>query len=350
MRISAAEGPLISVIVPVYNVAPFLPACLDSIINQTYKNLEILIVASTSTDNSVEICDDYKEKDTRITVIHSPVSGLSDARNRGIDSSHGEYLCFIDSDDFIAPDFIQALYDIIENSECEIAQCEYFRVPENQNTIPNIYYTKPASPISVYSGMEMLIKMNSSDVYVVMTWNKLYHRSLFADIRYPFGKIIEDVATTYQLYYSAKKIGHTKRPLYFHRMNPTSIMGQPFSEKRLDVIEHAEEMVKYFIDREEYEIYGVALTHQIIILHSAQIQTRKHLPNSEQIQKQILEKTKKAYAELRKHRTAGIYYKSAGFLMTYLPDFAEMMLVIRRRFVAKKYSRGGLRPAQKTRN
>lgn len=341
------EKPLISVIVPVYNVASFLPTCLDSILSQTYQNLEIIIVVSTSTDNSESICDVYEQRDNRITVIHSPANGLSDARNKGIEASHGEYLSFIDSDDFIAPDFIDTLCNIIKNNDCDIAQCEYCRIPENQNTIPDIYYSKASSRISTYSGKEMVMKMNSSDVYIVMTWNKLYHRSLFTNIRYPFQKILEDVATTYQLYYSAKKIGHTKRPLYFHRMNPNSIMGVPFSEKRLDVVEHAEEMVRFFKDRDEYEMYGTALTHQIIILHSTLLQTKKYLPDAKQIQKKLRDDGKKAYSELLKHRTAGIYYKSAAFLLTYLPNFAEMLLIVRRKIVAKRYSRGALRPAEK---
>ena len=130
------EKPLISVIVPVYNVASYLPTCLDSILNQTYKNLEIILVASTSKDNSVEICDEYAGKDERISVIHCPPNGLSDGRNKGIDAAHGEYLSFIDSDDFIAPEFIQTLYDIIVEYGCDIAQGGYLRIPETQNTIP----------------------------------------------------------------------------------------------------------------------------------------------------------------------------------------------------------------------
>ena len=124
------EKPLISVIVPVYNVAPYLPICLNSIINQTYNNLEIILVASTSKDNSVEICDEYAGKDSRISVIHCPPNGLSDGRNRGIEAAHGEYLSFIDSDDFVAPNYLENLLSAIKTSNADFACCKYKTIKE----------------------------------------------------------------------------------------------------------------------------------------------------------------------------------------------------------------------------
>ena len=330
------EKPLISIIVPVYNVAPYLPNCLDSIINQTYKNLEIILVASTSPDNSVEICDEYAEKNKRISVIHCPANGLSDGRNRGIDAAHGEYLSFIDSDDFIAPEFIQALYDIIVEYECDIAQGGFLRVPETQNTIPDSVKSDSEYSISTYTNKEMLMKMNSYGTYIVMTWNKLYHRSLFSEIRFPVGKLYEDVATSYKLFYSAKKIGSFLKPMYFYRQVPTSIMGQPYSSKRLDALEHARDAVTFFKELEEYDIYGVAICNLIFSLNSTIIQVREHIADSEEIQTALQEEMRERFGELRGHRTARILYKCAAFMMVYIPRVVNGMLAVRRRILARR--------------
>lgn len=324
------EKPLISVIVPVYNVAPYLPTCLDSILNQTYNNLEIILVASTSKDNSVEICDEYAGKDERISVIHCPPNGLSDGRNKGIDAAHGEYLSFIDSDDFIAPEFIQTLYDIIVEYGCDIAQGGYLRIPETQNTIPESLKSNSEYSVSTHTNKEMLMKMNSYGTYIVMTWNKLYHRSLFSEIRFPVGKLHEDVATSYKLFYSAKKIGSFLKPMYFYRQVSTSIMGQPYSLKRLDVLEHARDAVAFFKERNEYDIYGVALCHLIFSLNSTIQKVREHIADSDEIQANLKGEMQERFGELRRHRTAGWLYKCAAFMMVYMPRMVNGMLVVRR--------------------
>ncbi len=328
------EKPLISVIVPVYNVAPYLSTCLDSILNQTYHNLEIILVASTSKDNSVEICDEYAEKDERISVIHCPPNGLSDGRNRGIEAAHGEYLSFIDSDDFIAPEFIQTLYDIIVEYGCDIAQGGYLRVPETQNTIPESVNSSSEYSITTYTYKEILMKMNSYGTYIVMTWNKLYHRSLFSEIRFPVGKLHEDVATSYKLFYSAKKIGSFLKPMYFYRQVSTSIMGQPYSLKRLDALEHARDAVAFFRERDEYDLYGVALCNLIFSLNSTIQQVREHIADSEDIQAALKEEMRVRFGELRGHKTAWVLYKCAAFMMVYMPRVVNGMLVVRRRVLA----------------
>ena len=328
------EKPLISVIVPVYNVAPYLPTCLDSILNQTYKNLEIILVASTSKDNSVEICDEYAEKDKRISVINCPPNGLSDGRNRGIEATHGEYLSFIDSDDFIAPEFIQTLYDIIVEYRCDIAQGRYLRIPETQNTIPESVKPNSEYSVSTYTYKEMLMKMNSYGTYIVMTWNKLYHRSLFSEIRFPFGKLYEDVATSYKILYSAKKIGSFLKPMYFYRQVSTSITDQPYSLKRLDALEHARDAVAFFKERDEYDIYGVALCHLIFSLNSTIQQVREHIADSDEIQADLKGEMRERFGELRGHRTVGRLYKYAAFMMVYMPRVVSWMLAVRRRILA----------------
>ena len=337
------DKPLISVIVPVYNVAPYLPICLNSIINQTYNNLEIILVASTSKDNSVEICDEYAGKDSRISVIHCPPNGLSDGRNRGIEAAHGEYLSFIDSDDFVAPEFIQTLYDIIVRYGCDIAQGGYLRIPENQNTIPESVRSNSEYPVSTHTYKEMLMMMNSGWVcgtYISMTWNKLYHHSVFSEIRFPVGKLHEDVATSYKLFYSAEKIGSFLKPMYFYRQVPTSIMGQPYSLKRLDVLEHARDAVAFFKERGEYDIYGVVLCNLIFRLKISIIQVRKHIADSENIQADLKREMRERFSELREHRTVGILYKGAAYIAVYMPRIMDsiLMALVRTRGFEKEIS------------
>lgn len=248
--------PQISVIVPVYNVGPYLRRCLDTIINQTYKNLEIIIVASTSTDESVEICEEYAKKDTRINLIHSEPKGLSDARNRGIEAAHGEYLSFIDSDDYIHPDFISTLYSICLENTCEMAQCMFTRVSIDEN---NIIHDKKKN-VHTYSGQEMCynfyygIPDHLADAVI---WSKLYQRKLFSEIRFPVGKIHEDTATAHQLYYISNKIGITNQSLYFYRTVPTSITGVGFTLKSLDNLEFLEERVEYFKEKGEIKLHAL---------------------------------------------------------------------------------------------
>lgn len=311
--------PLISIIVPVYNVAPYLPICLDSILNQTYQNLEIILVASTSKDNSVEICNEYEKRDKRISVIHCPPKGLSDGRNRGIDAAHGEYLSFIDSDDFVAPEFIQTLYDIIVNYGCDIAQGGYMKVANTHNSIQDLMESNIEYPIHIHSGKEMLMLMNSLNTYIVMTWNKLYHYSLFLEIRFPIGKLHEDVATTYKLFYSAKKIGSFLKPMYFYRQVPTSITGQAYSLKRLDVLEHARDAVTFFKERGEYNIYGVALYRLIITLNTALIEVQEHITDSRKIQNELKREMREKYSELYNHKTTKMQDKCVAFIMVYMP-------------------------------
>ena len=254
--------PIISVVLPVYNVAPYLRCCLDSIINQTYKTLEIIIVASTSTDDSVEICEEYANKDSRITLIHSEPKGLSDARNRGIEAAHGEYLSFIDSDDYIHPEFYSTLYSICSKYDCDIAQGGYEWVSENQNEI----IPDTEKEVKVYSGREMCYNFYygiPNDIANVVTWSKLYRRHLFSKLRFPVGKIHEDEATTHQLFYSAKKVGVTTQTLYFYRRVPTSIMGVGFTLKRLDGLQFFEERAEFFKEKGESELHALWYLHYV---------------------------------------------------------------------------------------
>ena len=318
------EKPLISVIVPVYNVAPYLPTCLDSILNQTYKNLEVILVASTSKDNSVEICDEYAGKDERISVIHCPPNGLSDGRNRGIDASHGEYLSFIDSDDFIAPEFIQTLYDIIVEYGCDIAQVNYYRVEEDDtNIIPD-----SKKEVEIYTGREMNINLarDIPNTSSVVAWSKLYQKELFADIRYPVGKISEDVATTHKLFHIANKVGMSRQKLYFWRKNPTSITGQEYYLKRLDDITLNEERMQFFLDAGDRDLYWRFYIKTARQIPPHRMYVKKYFPEETEIKQELRKKIKINLKTVLKCPLASS--KDKGIILAYSILY-EFPLVIR---------------------
>ncbi len=206
----------ISVIVPVYKVENYLRKCIESIIGQTYKNLEIILVDDGSPDNCPQICDEFAKNDNRIKVIHKSNGGLSDARNAGIEIATGDYIGFVDSDDYISINMYEKLLKACEENNCEIAICGFFCI-NNGKIIrkSNICDTKKA--ISKEYALQMLVEEASFGDYA---WNKLYKRTLFDSNlnRYPVGRTMEDMATTYKLFDETKQIVLIEEPLYFYQV------------------------------------------------------------------------------------------------------------------------------------
>lgn len=249
---------LISVIVPVYKVEAYLGRCVESILAQTYKNIEILLVDDGSPDNCPQMCEAYGEKDPRIRVIHQENKGLSGARNTGIDHAKGEYLAFIDSDDKWSPHFLESLYRAMKLYDAQISQCrwEYMHGDE----IKEAY--DASAKIVCCSGREMLGNLFiQTGAYYVVAWNKLYKKELFDGIRYPEGRIHEDEATTYRLFDRAEKCVHVDNALYgyFVGSGGTSITRNGFQLKKLDWRTANKERVQYFIEKDYQELVVPAI-------------------------------------------------------------------------------------------
>lgn len=225
------NNPLISVIVPVYNVEKYLPRCVDSIWGQTYTNLEIILVDDGSPDSCGRICDEYAAKDNRIKVIHKKNGGLSDARNAGIDIAQGEYITFVDSDDWIITNYIETLYKLVEKYQCKIGIGCYRAFHEEENFLP----IQHGIIEKLFNCIEGIEKMFYQEMYDVAAWGKIYHHSLFATgIRYPFGLLFEDIPTTYRLFLKADNVAFTNHIIYNYLLRGNSIEGQPFNVKKLD--------------------------------------------------------------------------------------------------------------------
>ena len=177
------ENDLISIIIPVYNVEKYINKCLESVINQTYRNLEIILVDDGSEDKSGKICEEISIKDNRIRVIHKENGGLSDARNIGLDNSNGEYIAFIDSDDFIERDMIEFLYYNINKYDADISICSNY-IFDEEECIDN-----STKEIKVYNRLEILKEVLLDEKIRSYAWNKMYKRDLFYNIIFPKGRV-----------------------------------------------------------------------------------------------------------------------------------------------------------------
>lgn len=237
---------LVSIVVPVYNVDKYLDKCINSIINQEYKDLEIILIDDGSTDESGKKCDLWAKKDNRIRVIHKENGGLSDARNVGIDNAKGYYISFIDSDDFISEQYIQELYENIINTESDISICNpYYYYEQDDNTKIVERYKIKIDRI-VGNSIDMTKVLLYQKYFDTSAWGKLYKTELFKKnkIYYPKGKLYEDIATTYKVFLKAKKIVFINKNLYFYRQRSDSIMSSKFNKKEMDYINNAQEMMK----------------------------------------------------------------------------------------------------------
>lgn len=236
---------LISVIVPIYNKETYLKICLESILQQSYKNLQIILINDGSTDESGNICQQYK--DNRIQYIVTKNRGAACARNQGIDLAKGKYISFIDADDYIAPDYYEQLYYLLNKYQAQIAVGKYKRVDENTKHI----FTKTTPNIKNMTGKESLIELYGKEdeehVNMVIMCNKLFHKDLFKEIRYIPGRIIDDETIIYRLLDKSKSVVQTDQILYAYVQSKNSVMRQDFAIKRLeDTILVYDEIIDYF--------------------------------------------------------------------------------------------------------
>ncbi len=231
----------ISIIVPVYNVEPYIHKCVDSILAQTYSNIEVILVDDGSPDNCGIICDEYAEKDDRVVVIHKENGGLSDARNAGIDKATGEYIGFVDSDDYIAPDMYEKLYKSLKENNAEIAVCNVVKV------IDDTYDYSSVQSDTVMSGRDFLFNP-PPNVHWTVAWNKLYIKNIFNNLRYPKGRLYEDTFVIHKVMLHTKCVVCLSDRLYYYVNRSGSIMNTKI------VIKNMVDRAESFFQRASYYI------------------------------------------------------------------------------------------------
>ena len=236
------ERPLVSVIVPVYNVEKYLKNCLDSLKAQTYSNLEFILIDDGSQDASSKIADQYAREDSRFTVIHQANSGLSQARNHGIELAKGEYLTFVDSDDTVTPDYVEFMYELLEahDFQAKLALCSLNNVYLATGAIKN----QGNGEITTLSGKDAIEMMCYHDLVDTCAYAKLGHRDLYQTVRFPKGKLFEDIATTYQLFLQCDKVECGFLPKYNYVLREDSITTSKFNQKKLELLEMTDQMAK----------------------------------------------------------------------------------------------------------
>ena len=232
---------LVSVIIPVHNTAPYLHKCVESVRNQSLKEIEIILVENMSIDNSAEICDEYAKIDSRIKVIHLPIAGLCIARNAGIDAATAPYIGFVDSDDYIAPQMYQVLLEQFYDG-IGIVECNYSMVYDDSEKFKE---ERKIYKIHTYSAMQAMHENINDHIFRQLIWNKMYRKDVIKGIYFPTGNKIDDEFWTYQAIGNASKLIYIDQKLYAYRQQEQSVMHLLDAKKRLEALKAKEERHKY---------------------------------------------------------------------------------------------------------
>ena len=248
--------PLVSIIVPIYKVEPYLQRCLDSIVKQTYSNLEIILVNDGSPDSCPQICDEYAQNDHRIKVIHKQNGGLSSARNAGLKIASGAFISFVDSDDWIKDNYVEALYHIQNKFDADLVIAEHQNVYNDDDSNKRARQSNFVERISRKESLKRLFCENNPSYTVA--WGKLYRKQLLENFYFPIGKFHEDEFTTYLLFHKANNICHTNAVLYNYRQRTDNITS---IQHPLDLLEAFESQYAFFRNKNEYNFQSILLQH-----------------------------------------------------------------------------------------
>ena len=241
---------MLSIITPVYNSVQFLNQSVNSILHQTYTDFELILIDDGSIDGSSDLCDSFANQDNRIQVIHQNNQGQAAARNRALDICRGDYVAFVDSDDYVHPRMFEYLIAMIEESGADVAVCSYEKGRQNNYTWHSV-----SNSYQLFPGKEFV-----RDSFIAQTgkswllWDKIYKRSCFDVIRLPEGRINEDNATVYKILYNTEKVADCDDVLYYYYTNESSTVNQKFKLKHLDYLLVLEEMIDFFTNHHEPEL------------------------------------------------------------------------------------------------
>lgn len=305
------EGDLVSVIVPVYNVEQYIQRCITSILNQTYKNIELILIDDGSTDRSGEICDTYKH-DSRVKVLHKENGGQASARNRGLDIAKGSWITFVDSDDFITPDYVEYLLMLCKKYSVPISQCGAVRG------------TDAVFPIDRTQIRE--VKWNIHDLYSSSTrdfrgivWAKMYSREIIGDLRFPEGYIFEDEDFAFKVSYFAGEMVISNRHLYYYYMTDNSTIRGKKTHINYDFIQIFDERIRFLKNYEENEMIDITNKELCIRLMLRYCTAKKNNMNDADCKK-IKNEFRKRYMTIQKKKPIPIKERIAICIFYCIPD------------------------------
>lgn len=242
------KAPLLSIIVPVYKVENYLPKCIDSILAQTFTDFELILVDDGSPDDCPALCDAAAEKDARVRVIHQKNGGLSAARNAGLDAAKGAWIGFVDSDDYIAPEMYEVLYQAVQSTGADLALCDYAEVNEAGTPCPQMHVSLSGGELT---GQELLKR--ASGLMVQLAWNKLYRRAIFTQLRYPEGKLNEDLFLIPEVCLQIQKAVVVPKALYYYVQRGGSIMSGNKTLRHFDAAEAAQRYWDCLVENAAYD-------------------------------------------------------------------------------------------------
>lgn len=278
---------MISIIVPIYNVHLYLSKCVESIFAQSFRDIEIILVDDGATDECPQMCDDFASRDCRVRVIHKENGGLSDARNAGMKVALGEWIYFLDSDDWMHPEALQTLFDFAKKNDCDVVQGGLYYAYEN-----HLLYRQPSKKElkqSVLVNDDAMRSLIINDRVKNFAWGKLYKTDLIRDIEFPLGKYFEDSFWQHLVMHRVKKYGIVDAPLYYYRQRENGISGN-FSERNLDLLKGYEERIS-FIKRNYPELEKeIMLAYWKVLKSSCLIAKPLGLQKFAEYEKQVLQK------------------------------------------------------------
>lgn len=246
--------PLISVIVPVYKAATYLRQCVQSVLKQDYSQFELILIDDGSPDESGKLCDEYAQKDTRIRVFHQPNQGTAAARNCGIEAAKGDYITFLDADDYLLSGALSYLLSLLEEHDAEISIANFYTVYQNRKTP----WRKPDEKTECLSGIEAVENLLYTVDFDASTWGKLYRSSIFQKFRYPINHLYEDVASTYQILLGANRVAVGHEPKYCYVKHPLSVVTSPFQISNMDMLDVCRDIFSYVYRHELTDLYPAA--------------------------------------------------------------------------------------------
>lgn len=293
--------PKISVIVPVYKVEPYIRRCVDSILNQSFQDFELILVDDGSPDGCGAICEEYAQGSGRIHVVHQQNGGLSAARNAGIDwafaNSGSQWLAFVDSDDWIHPEYLQRLYAAVVDTHCRISACGIF------HTDGKVFPPEQLLAVQEMSADDYYCSQDIHGGVTAVAWNKLYHKSLFSSLRYPVGKLHEDEFTTYLAVYEAGRVAVVPQRLYAYFQNPEGIMRSDWNPRRMHTLEAVEQQIAFAQRNHNARLLNKAV-EQYIYSSYEQLEKIEDIPEYRQYQKVL---RKKLRGGLALGRSCGVF-------------------------------------------
>ena len=293
---------LISVIIPVFNAEKYLKKCLDSILNQDCENVELLLVDDGSTDNSGSICDFYAQRYSNVFAYHKKNNGSASARNYGLSLAQGDYISFVDADDYVNRNYYNILLNLALRYGADIVQCDYITVQGVDEESGEIQITIDdcSNRITEYKNIEVLRMFCNKKTYIkeAVLWNKIYKKELFDGLKFPENKYVDDELLMCQILYRATKIIDVDLKLYYYFMSENSQMRSDFSLKNIDQIEVIENQLKFFDEINQRTLHNMLLYRYYSSISSCIYLIKRYFPSEKDIINVLADKKKSWYRAL----------------------------------------------------